>query len=43
MRKVHADLFYSIVDLPTPPGGDSPVRAIQICVAPKGMVFQPFW
>ena len=27
----------------TPPGGDSLIWAIQVCAAPKGMVFQPFW
>ena len=26
-----------------PPGGYSLIWAIQICAAPKGMVFQPFW
>ena len=24
-------------------GGYSPISAIEVCAAPKGMVFEPFW
>ena len=50
-RRVPVDLIFRlqvvfskvIVDITISPGGYSLNWAIQVCAAPKGRVFQPFW